>query len=540
MKNFLRRFVLAVSGVLSGFDRVVFKGRLPQLYSREGMNCYASANHVLFKEFRSHAKEVTRQVLAASLVESAKTAGRFEYLCSGRTCKEEVARAIEKRCPIRGGDRGGNGSAQGLVPGLAAVLQCVEPCWTFDVKSVEGRLRIVGEMGKCSSLYHYFRHPRFGWMYVRLQTWFPFEMQIGINGREWLAHRMDQEGMRYRRSDNKLLWVEDWEQAQRWLDEQLRTDWIAEFDALAKCVHPLHPGHLGRLPIAYNWTTHQSEWATDVAFHSREELERWHRRWMHHAFEHFDSAQVMRFLGRSGRLPTSLTAEQRLVDVHSDVQYVEESMRVKHWVNGNSAKLYDHGNLLRAETTINHPEEFRSYRAAVGDPDGPMDWRVMRRSVADLYRRAEVSQACNERYLECLAAMASTTTVAEATERWTERTTEPSRGAKAARKVRALNPLSSADAALLKAVSDPKWAINGIRNRDLAAELFGEAPADPAERRRRSAKVGRLIRLLRGHGILQKIHRTHRYQVTDKARNALHAILAVRSASIEKLTNLAA
>ena len=54
----------------------------------------------------------------------------------------------------------------------------------------------MGEPGKCSALYHYYQHPRFGWMYIRLQTWFPFEVQIGLNGREWLAQRMDQEGMR--------------------------------------------------------------------------------------------------------------------------------------------------------------------------------------------------------------------------------------------------------------------------------------------------------------------------------------------------------
>src|SRR5438874_6412101 len=99
MRSFLRRFKAVVLGILSGFDRVVFKGRLPQLYSPEGMNCYASANHVLFKDFKAHAKEVTRRVLAASLVESAKAAGRFQYLGSGHASKEEAAREIEKRCP---------------------------------------------------------------------------------------------------------------------------------------------------------------------------------------------------------------------------------------------------------------------------------------------------------------------------------------------------------------------------------------------------------------------------------------------------------
>ena len=521
MKTFLQRFALLVSGILSGFDRVVFKGRLPQLYSPEGMNCYAAANHVRYLDFKAHAKEVTRQVVAASLVDSAKAAGRFQYLPSGQASKEEAARAILKRCPIS--------------EGLVAVLQCVEPCWTFDTKSIDGRLKIVGQMGKCSALYHYYLHPRFGWMYIRLQTWFPFEVQIGLNGREWLAQRMDQEGMRYQRSDNKFLWVEDWPQAQRWLAEQQQTNWVQEFDALLRQIHPLHPGHLGRLPVAYNWTVHQSEWATDVAFNSRAELEAWYPRWVRYAFEQFDSVQVMRFLGRSGRLARGTT-----VDVHSDVQAFEESVRLKHWVNGNSLKMYDHGNVLRVETTINRPKEFRSYRAAVGDPEGPKEWRVMKRGVDDTYRRAEVSQAANDRYLESLAAVAATTTVAELAKPWTERVAEPGAGGKQGRKLRGLNPLAAEDAALLSAVSDPKWGLNGLRNRDLAAALFGDPPTDPEERKRQSAKVGRLIRLLRAHGILKKVPKTHRYQVCAKSRDGLLAILAAASANPEKLTNLAA
>jgi hypothetical protein len=375
-------------------------------------------------------------------------------------------------------------------------------------------------------------HPLFGWMYIRLQTWFPFEVQIGLNGREWLAQRMDREGMKYHRSGNKLLWVQDWQQAQRWADEQLRTNWVQEFEALLRQVHPLHPGHLGQLPVPYNWTVHQSEWATDVAFRSRSALEEWYPRWVRHAFLNFTSTQVLRFLGRSGRLPADPT-----VDVHSDVQAVAESVRLKHWVNGNSAKMYDHENLVRAETTINAPKEFRSYRSKVGEPEGAKDWRVMRRSVADTYRRAEVSQGCNNRYLEALASVAATTTVAELVEPWCQRVPEPGGSG---RKVRALNPLSADDAALLTAVSDPKWQVNGLRNRDLAAALFGETPADPIERQRRSAKVSRLLRLLRAHGILKKVSKTHRYLVCAKSRDALLGVLAARNANPETLTAKAA
>jgi hypothetical protein len=281
------------------------------------------------------------------------------------------------------------------------------------------------------------------------------------------------------------------------------------------------------LPRSYNWTLHQSELATDVAFRSRTELERWYSCWARYAFENFDSTQVMRFLGRSGRLPLGSS-----LDVHSDVQAFEESVRLKHWVNGNSIKMYDHANLLRVETTINRPKEFRSYRPAVGDPDGPASWRVMQRGVADTYRRAEVSQAANERYLESLASVKASATLADLTEPWTKRVSEPGAGGKKGRKLRALNPLAADDAALLKAVSDPKWTVNGLRNRDLSEALYGPRATDPVERKKRSAKVSRLIRLLRAHGILKKIAKTHRYQVCDKSRDGLHAVLRARSASV--------
>jgi hypothetical protein len=517
MKSFLRRFAELVVGVLSGFDRVVFKGRLPQLYSPEGMNCYASANHINRKQFKAHAREVTQRVLQASLVESAKATGRFQYLSSGKVSKDEAARVIRERHPL---DRG-----------LAALLQCVEPCWTFDTKSIQQRLTIAGEPGKCSALYHYYVHPRFGWMYVRLQTWFPFEIQIGLNGREWLAHQMDRAGLKYARSDNKFVGVEDWWRAQQLLQAQLRTNWVNEFDALVREVHPLHPHHLGRLPLRYNWTVHQSEWATDVAFSSRDVLEEWYKRWVRHGFLNYASLDVLRFLGRS-RLDPKV-----LADIHSDVRPFDESVRLKHYVNGNSLKMYDHLNVLRVETTINNPKEFRSYRAAVGDPDGPKDWRVLQRGVADLHRRAQVSQGGCDRYFEALAGVAATATLEELVTPWCCRVKEPGPGG---RQVRALNPFAPDDLALLTAISDPKWLLNGLRNRDLAESLYGEEPDNPRECQRRSARVSRLLRLLRAHGIIQKVPKTYRYQVCAKARDRILALLAARTANPKQFTAKAA
>jgi hypothetical protein len=61
-----------------------------------------------------------------------------------------------------------------------------------------------------------------------------------------------------------------------------------------------------------------------------------------------------------------------------------------------------------------------------------------------------------------------------------------------------------------------------------------------AEQRRRSAAISRKLRLLRAHGLLQKLAHTHRYQVSEKGRLILTALLAARHATLKQLTAQAA
>ena len=518
MKAFLQRFALLVAGVLQGFDRLVFKGKLRQLYGPEGMHAFFGINRIRREDFKTHVAEVTKKVLAASLVSQAKDLQRFRYLNSSNIDKEQTAREIAAQHHVQ--------------EGLVCVLQCVEPCWTFDTfQDAKGTPIIRGERGKCSHLYHYYIHPKFGWMYVRLQTWFPFEIQVGINGREWLSRQMDAEKLLYLRSDNKFLCVQDWQRAQQLFDQQLETDWVRELDALQQQVHPLHPRHLGRMPVKYNWTVFQSEWATDVAFRSQDVLEKWFDRWLRQAFFNYASIDVLRFLGRSGRI----FPKGRML-VETSVHDRFEGRRIKHWVDHNSLKLYSHANVLRPETTINNAEEIRVFRTASDDPEGLPAWRPLRRTVADLSQRATFSQKVNERYLEALATTAETRTVKELAEPLTRRVPEPSsKPGKTARKVRGLNPLAANDAALLTAIADPKWMVNDLRNRDLVAMLYPTETEDAKERRRRSNRVTRLLRLLRAHGLLEKIPKSHRYQLTKDATIKIHALLACQNANPDQL-----
>lgn len=62
---------------------------------------------------------------------------------------------------------------------------------------------------KCTHLYHDLLHPVFGFMHVRLQTWFPFSIPVCLNGREWLRCDLQAAGVGYRRFENSFSQLDD-------------------------------------------------------------------------------------------------------------------------------------------------------------------------------------------------------------------------------------------------------------------------------------------------------------------------------------------
>jgi hypothetical protein len=274
-----------------------------------------------------------------------------------------------------------------------------------------------------------------------------------------------------------------------------------------------------------------------VLFAKPSELQRRYGSYLRFAMADLSSADVLRFLGR--KLPASGEVRGNYAgEVLTDLGRRLDGVRIKHRAGDNSIKMYDKaGRVLRVETTINDPSDFKVYRTKEGDPDGDKDWRVLRSGVADIHRRAQVSQSANERYLERLASVEHAKPLHELIEPLGRRVTEPGEGG---RKLRGLTPLVGSDAALLEAMARPEFLLNGLRNRDVVMTLDGKLADDPAERKRRSAQVSRQLRLLRAHGLLKKVSKTHRYQVTERGRLILTALDAARHASTEKLVAQAA
>jgi hypothetical protein len=310
MQEFVQRHRSSVIGVLSGFDRLLFRGTLRRIANTAGLSSFLSYTGVLLKEFGDYSMRLTERVREAC-EGMAREAGRpVQYLPDPSVRKEDLAREIARR--------------DGIDAGTVCVLSAVEPCWSFEIhrNRAAKRLELQARRRRCLHLYHYAIHAELGLLHARVQTWLPFNVTVCVNGREWLSRQMDAAGIGYRRKENCFIDVADVDRAQSLMDEQLTTDWRTVLDGIAAAAHPAHTelfGPSSGYPIDHYWSAQQSEWATDVMFKSPKLLSDLYPRLIRQGVETMGSRDVLRFLGKA--VPDGRTAHPRFVgEVVSDLK----------------------------------------------------------------------------------------------------------------------------------------------------------------------------------------------------------------------------
>jgi len=363
MKQFIDKYGSEIAGVLTGFDRLVFRAtprRLNYCYrdkSRgilvaQGMEEYLWQNQIRFKDYGRHVQSVSRRLKDHIQKKVLGEQWPIVFL-RNQEDKDERARQLAEQRQISSG--------------IVCALSVMEPSPTFEYV----RSRIASRIRPCHMYYLYQKHEELGWMYARIQTWFPFHIQVGINGREWLARQMQRQGLRYVQQGNCFPWIEDYGRAQQLLDEQVKTNWMELLDGFGRQLNPLHEEIFARFPTENYWTCYQSEWASDVVFRRPEVLKRFMNVVLRHAVSDFSCRDVLRYFGRrltqKGRIPESFNGQ-----LQGNLKEYREGERMKFWMHGNSTKFYDkayheQGSVMRAaETTINKTEVFKSYRAKQG------------------------------------------------------------------------------------------------------------------------------------------------------------------------------
>lgn len=223
MKKFTSQFNEKISGVISCFDRMLFKGYLP-LGWPGAMEGFLARQGLLLKDFKQFVMKHSEHIKTHAEALAARYERPFLYL-NGRVRKDGYARKLAEQ--------------DGITQGLVCVLRVLEPCQSFKMIPGTGRPQLVNAPRKCLCFYFYYIDREFGLMHVRIQSWFPLVIQICLNGHEWLAQKLDKHGIEYRKQDNAFLWISDCERAQKLADRFAKKNWPRVLAAFAKRVNPL-------------------------------------------------------------------------------------------------------------------------------------------------------------------------------------------------------------------------------------------------------------------------------------------------------------
>ncbi len=511
MERFIERYKDRIVGTIAGFDRILFRGQILSICHIGGMERFLSSQKILNKDFRRFAEMFTERIKSHA-EEIARESGRpYRYLSSPSISKDGYVRKLLAENPVE--------------EGLVCVLSCVEPCHSFGLRSDRQRklLLLNWELRKCQHYYFYYLDRDFGLMHVRLQSWFPFTIQVCVNGREWLARQMDRAGIKYTQVENCFTKIADMERAQAIFDSLNEMQLAPVLSAFAARVNPWLSKEASVVLRPYYWTIRQGEYATDILFRDPASLAEVYPALTHHAIEHFSCDDVMRFLGRH-------TNSRFSGECKSSFERRVEGVRVKHWVEENSIKMYDKaGSILRVETTINNPKRFRVRRQNETEAGTVVKYLPMRKGIADLRRRVEVSRAANGRYLEALAVVGDK---------------KPSRKIldDVSRRIevnglnyRALRPITTSESELFRALMRGENQLQGVRNEDLRQHLYPQSEHDEKARKKASARTSRQLRLMRAHGLVYKVPKTYYYRATKKGHEVMSTALIFREADLALL-----
>jgi hypothetical protein len=367
-------------------------------------------------------------------------------------------------------------------------------------------------------------------MSIRLQTWAPYEVQIAMNGREWLKRQLEKKGIEYVIDGNKFLDIEDYEVANQLLYDQVGTRWIEMLSEFIPDIFPSMRSYI-KDNISYTWTVWQSEWAKDYIFQDPSVLCKYMSQLLRYAFITGTSDRVLRYMGYPVR-PNGQPHWNAKPELTSKVSLWYEGARIRHWVGKNSLKLYNEKNVLRFEFTMNEPKRFRVHRTVTGSNSEEKKYLPMRKGVADFAVRSQICSSRIGNFTEQVATMDEDFSVGEIV----SQVSKPifSNG----KRYRGLE-VTGKDLALLQAISDPKFSVDAITNKHLQIMLNSSNWANSLSGKKLSARISRSLRLLREHGLIKKLPKQHRYMLTAKGRlltTALNQFLGAKVSDLSKLT----
>jgi hypothetical protein len=352
----------------------------------------------------------------------------------------------------------------------------------------------------------------FGLIHARVQTWFPLQLQVYVNGHEWLARKLVRHGVRYTKHDNAFLWLEEFARAQRWSDRFASLPWVALLDRYARRVNPLLRDVL--TAMQYYWVTTQAEYATDLVFKSRAQLADLVPRLLDQSTLCFSARDVLSFLAQVAR-------RIRGRGGHGAIRLCRT--RPGAGAAGQAPHETELAEDVR-ESRLDSPGGDGDQRpgGVSGAAPGPAADRMgaapeERGLPLPLSRRRTAEQrALSQRVGPGGRPHARAPGLDTITTR-----KQPVGG----RTLKAFNPVARPEYQLFVALMSGEHAVHGFANRDLRAKLTGQLRPAP---KRQSAQISRLLHRLHVFGLVAKIPRSRRWRVTGFGHRVMSASVRLR------------
>lgn len=486
------RYASVLRGVISCFDRILVQGTLPDIAHARAMTRYLNAHKVRIFDFPKWAQPLREQIRSHAERVAEKHGITIEFIRNIKAFrKEDRVQAIV--------------AERGTHPGLVHIFSAMESCSSFkpwhDKKT--GKTFVKPDSGRCLHYYFYFIDPELGLCHLRVPTWAPFRLQFCLNGHHWLATRLKRHGIGYRLLDNAFVEIDDFVRAQELADGMKAKTLHRKLDQYVQRFCPL----LSDFPSGYHWSLQQLEYATDLVFKRAEDLAPLYDGLVRTAVHAVRAEHVATFLGR--KLDARYTGE-----VGNDFNIRIQGTRVRHQMGKSALKMYDKfGRVLRIEAVTNDVSFFKHHRT-VEHRDGTREIALapVRKSIYSLGVLRELLGAATRRYLEFLSTLDDTTEGRKRLQKLAGPVRDQNRSYKG------LNFFDPRDAEILLAITRGEFNLRGFQVRDLRRLLPHLT----------GSQISRMVKRLRMHRLLKKVHGTYRYYLTRAGRRVIAAAFQLR------------
>jgi hypothetical protein len=293
MNPFLSHHRAAIRFAYSCFDRMIFNGYIPLLQ-------HPGAVHNFLKHQRQ-ADNLTRRYLSgishtyhAWVDQFAQQQGLDLLELPKDARREEWVQPYFERLQGR--------------PGIAVLVKALEP--ERIAVSYSKNSDAIGLTRRCVKVYYfYLQDAQAGRMFVRICPYFPFNIAVWMNGHEWLARQLRQQGIAFRQSDNCFLDCADPDRLQTLADALSPQDISDVVDSWMERLLPYFSAAERQQGYRHHLYMTQMEYCQNLRFDQRAALDRLFSRLMdlNREIGHPDKLAVI--FGRSRFHPDTRTGE---------------------------------------------------------------------------------------------------------------------------------------------------------------------------------------------------------------------------------------